>query len=64
MADSLGERGVGLGGEADVGGVRAHLDRERGLRAQIAGGRANDAAADDPFARLAEQHLGQALVAA
>ena len=50
--------------EADVGGVRAHLDRERGLRDQIAGAWANDAAADDPFARLVEQHLGQALVAA
>jgi hypothetical protein len=53
-----------MDGEADVGGVRAHLDRERGLRDQIAGAWANDAAADDPFARLVEQHLGQALVAA
>ena len=34
-----------MDGEADVGGGRAHLDRERGLRDQIAGVRANDAAA-------------------
>ena len=49
---------------ADVGGVGAHLDRERDLADQVAGVRADDAAADDAVRRLVEQQLGEALVAA
>ena len=44
-------------------GVAAHLDRERRLGDQVAGVRADDAAADQPLGRLVEQQLGHALVA-
>ena len=38
-------------GLADVGRVRAHLDRERELADQVAGAGADDAAADDGASR-------------
>src|SRR6185295_19304934 len=63
-ADGLGERGVGVDGEADVGGVGAHFDGERGFGDQVTGGRADDAAADHLLRRRVEEHLGGALVAA
>ena len=64
MADGLGQGGVGVDGQADVGGVGAHLDGQRGLGDEVAGVGADDAAADDPVGGLVEQHLGHALVAA
>ena len=50
--------------EPDVRGIAAHLDRERDLGDQVAGVRADDAAADDPVRRRIEQQLRQAIVAA
>ena len=48
---------------SDVDRVGAHLDRERDLADQVAGMRADDAAADDAMRLLVEQQLGEALVA-
>ena len=64
MPSDLGQGRVGVDGEADVGGVRPHLDREPGLGHELAGIRADDAAAQQAVGRLVEQELGHALVAA
>ena len=63
-AEGFGEGGVGVDGEADVGGVGPHLDGEAGLGDQLAGIGADDAAAQDAVGGLVEQKLGRALVAA
>jgi len=49
---------------ADVHRIRPHLDRQCDLADEIAGVRADDAAADDALRLLVEQQLGEALVAA
>ena len=64
MADGFRQRRVGVDGEADVGGVGAHLDGQRGLGDEVAGVGADDPGADDPVVGLVEEDLGQALVAA
>ena len=61
--EGLRQGRMGMDGEADVLGVAAHLDRQRRLGDQVAGVGADDAAADQPAARLVPQRLGQALVA-
>ena len=53
-----------MDGEADVGGIGAHFDRERGLGDQIACRGPNDAATDDPLVFLVEQDLGDAFIPA
>jgi hypothetical protein len=40
--------------QADAGRVSAHLDRQRRLGDQVAGGRPDDAAADDASVGLVE----------
>ena len=60
--DSLVRR-VRMDGLADVGRVRAHLDRERELADQVAGAGADDAAADDAVRLGVEDELGEAFVA-
>ena len=62
MADGFGQGGVGVDGQADVGGVGADLDGQRGFGDEVAGVGADDPGADDPVVGLVEQHLGQALV--
>ncbi len=49
-ADRFGEGRVRVDGQADILGVRAHLDGERCLGDEIASGGADDAAADDAVA--------------
>ena len=51
-------------GEADVGGVAAHLDRQRDLGDQVPGIGPDDAGADDAVRGLVEYQLGEALGAA
>jgi len=63
-ADALAQRRVRVDRLADVGGVAAHLHREADLAHQVAGVRADDAAADAAVRRLVEQQLGEAFVAA
>ena len=63
-ADRLAQRRVRVDGAADVDRVGAHLDRQRDLADQVAGVRADDAAADDAVRLRVEQQLGEALVAA
>ena len=63
-ADGLGQGGVGVDGEADVGGVGAHLDGQGGLGDQLAGVGADGGGADETVGGLVEQELGHALVAA
>ena len=53
-----------MDGLADVDRVGAHLDRQRDLADQVAGVRADDAAADDAVRLVVEQQLGEAFVAA
>src|SRR6185369_13893519 len=64
QSDRFGERRMRMDRAADVGCIGAHLDRERDLADQVAGMRADDAAADDPVRRVVEQELREALVAA
>jgi hypothetical protein len=63
-ADGLGERRVRVDGEANILGVGAHLDRQRGLGNEVACVGPDNSAADDPVGIFVEQHLGDALVAA
>jgi hypothetical protein len=63
-ADAFAQGRVRVDGLADVDFVGAHLDGERDLADQVAGVRADDAAADDCVGLLREQQLGEALVAA
>src|SRR4029450_13458315 len=56
-------RGVGVDGEADVGGVGAHLDGQGGIGDQLAGVGADGGGADEAVGGLVEQQLGHALVA-
>jgi hypothetical protein len=51
-------------GEADVGGVGAHLDGEGGFGDEVTGVRADDAATDDPVGGLVKEELGEPFVAA
>ena len=55
---------MGVDGQADVGGVGAHLDGQGGLGDQLAGVGADHAGADEALVRLVEQQLGHALAAA
>src|SRR5690606_31797331 len=64
QADRLGEGRVRVDGVADVGRLRAHLDRQRDLGDELAGMHADDAAADDAAGIRIEQQLGEALGAA
>ena len=50
-------------GEADVLGLAAHFDRQRGLGDKVAGVGADDAATDQALRFLVPQRLGQAFVA-
>ena len=49
--------------QSDVGRIRAHLDRERDLRNQVAGIGADDPAADHAVAHRVEQQLGESFLA-
>jgi hypothetical protein len=48
--------GCWVDGKADVGGVGAYLDGERGFGYQVAGVGADDTAADDSMIGVVEQH--------
>src|SRR5690606_25207303 len=64
QAARLREGRVRVDGVADVGRLRAHLDRQRDLGDELAGMHADDAAADDAAGIRIEQQLGEALGAA
>src|SRR5690606_33869177 len=64
QADRLRDGRVRVDGVADVGRLRAHLDRQRDLGDELAGMHADDAAADDAAGIRIEQQLGEALGAA
>ena len=55
---------VGMDGQADVPGVRAHLDGERRLRDEVAGVRPDDAGSEQSPGLRIEQYLGQAFAPA
>ena len=57
------QRRVRMNRQADIGRVRAHLDRQRDLRDQLARVRADDAAAEHAMRLGIEQQLGEAFVA-
>jgi chromosome condensin MukBEF ATPase and DNA-binding subunit MukB len=48
---------------ADIGCVRAHLDRQTDFADQVAGIQTDDAAADDAMRYFVEDELGEAFVA-
>jgi len=52
-----------MNGLADVGGVRAHLDRERELADQVASAGADDATANDAMRLGIEDQLGESFIA-
>ena len=56
-ANGFAERRMRVDRLADIDGVGAHFDRERDFADQIAGVRADDAAADDPVRCVVEQEL-------
>ena len=58
------ERRMRMDRLADVDRIAAHLDREAHFADQVAGVRADDAAADAAMRRFVEQQLGEAFVAA
>src|SRR6516165_3145999 len=53
----LGECWMRMNRESDIGRIRAALDRERDLADQLAGIRADDAAAEHPVRLWVEQQL-------
>ena len=53
----LGERRMRMDGELQVGGVRAHLDREHAFRDQLARAGADQADAEDPLGLGIENQL-------
>src|SRR5688572_29946976 len=63
-ADRFAGGGMRVDGLADVGGVGAHLDRERELADQVARAGADDRAAHQAVRLRVEQQLGETLVAA
>ena len=62
--DGLGQGGMGMDGEADVGGIRAHFYGVGDFGDEFAGVGADDAGADDAFGFVVEDQLGDALAAA
>src|SRR5258706_16467866 len=57
----LGERRVRMDRELEVGGVRAHLDREHTLGDQLTGARTDEAHAEPALARRIENQFRQAV---
>src|SRR5258708_39905489 len=53
--DRFRQRGMGVNGQADVGGIGAHFDRQCHFGDQVAGIGADDARADNAAALLVEQ---------
>src|SRR5215467_10976001 len=63
-ADRFAQRRMRMDRESDIGGLGAHLDRERYFRNEISRVRRDDAAADDAMRRFVENELREAFGAA
>ena len=63
-ADGFAQGGVGVDGLADIHGIRAHFDGQAHFADHVAGGGADDGAADDPVGFGVEDQLGEAVVGA